>query len=292
MSNILITGGAGFLGSHVADALSDAGHKVTLLDRVASQFKRDDQQMLILDVTDPAAMAEVIPQYDVIFHFAGMADIGACMENPVQAVRLNIEATVQMLEIVRRNPIKRFVYASTAYVFSESGGVYRATKQSAENFLHLYNKMFGLDYTILRFGSLYGTRSDEGNAIYRFVRQALREAKIDYPGTGEEVRQFIHVKDAAQACVQILQEEFRNQEILLTGPDKMHYKELFLMISEILGGSVTVNCKGEAGDANHYFITPYNFTPKPGKKLLVNPFTDMGQGLLELVEDMYKAQQS
>lgn len=281
----LVTGGSGFLGSHVADALSDAGHEVTILDAMESQHLRPDQRMVVGDILDDELLASVSNGMDYIYHFAGLADIDECETRPADVAAVNILGTVRLLEACAH--VRRFVFASSAYVYSAAGSFYRSSKQACEAFIEDFHEQRGLPYTILRYGSLYGTRADERNSIHRLLRQALRDKRIAYHGTGEEVREYIHVEDAARISVQILDPVYENERIMLTGTEKMRYADLLQMIREMLRGEVAIDMLPSTRKA-HYTLTPYNFSPKPGKKLTANPHIDMGQGLLQCMAEIYE----
>ena len=284
---ILVTGGSGFLGSHIADALSDAAHEVTIFDIRKSPYLRPDQKMITGDILDQECLDKIVKNQDVIYHFAGIADIDECAAKPVDTTKYNILGTVQLLEVCRKAGIKRFVFASSAYVYSDSGSFYAASKQACETFIENFSKLYDLKYTCLRYGSLYGTRSDERNSIYKLVKQAVQYGKIVYRGTGEEVREFIHVQDAAQISVVILRPEFENQNIILTGAEKMRYIDLLEMIREMLGNKIKIEIL-PSERKEHYKITPYNFSPKLGRKMVHNPHIDMGQGLLQCMAEVYE----
>lgn len=289
--NILITGGSGFLGSHVADALSDAGHCVTIFDIHKSPYLRSDQTMLTGDLMDLDQLESCLQGMDVVYHFAGIADIDECKGRPVDTARINILGTVQLLESCRKVGVRRFVFASSAYVYSDAGFFYRSSKQACESFIENYAELFDLKYTCLRYGSLYGPRADERNSIYKLIRQAVKEGKIIYRGTGEELREFIHVQDAAQNSVKILAPEYENTYITLTGKEKMRYADLLDMIREMLGNKITIEIEPSTRKA-HYRITPYNFSPKLGLKLVNNPHVDMGQGLLQCIAELFEKMHS
>ena len=284
---ILVTGGSGFLGSHIADALSDAAHEVTIFDIRKSQYLRPDQKIIVGDILDQECLYKIVEDQEVVYHFAGIADIDECATRPVYTAKYNILGTVQLLEACRRAGIKRFVFASSAYVYSNSGSFYAASKQACETFIENFSELYGLKYTCLRYGSLYGKRADDRNSIYRLIKQAVQDGKIVYRGTGEEVREFIHVQDAAQISVAILQPGFENQHIILTGAEKMRYVELLEMIREMLGNKVEIEILPSERKA-HYKITPYNFSPKLGRKMVNNPHIDMGQGLLQCMAEIYE----
>lgn len=284
---ILVTGGAGFLGSHVADALSDASHEVTIFDVLKSPYLRPDQKMIVGDILDHEYLDKIVENQDVVYHFAGIADIDECAVRPVDTVRYNILGTVQLLESCCRVGIKRFVFASSAYVYSNSGSFYAASKQTCEAFIENFSKRYDIKYTCLRYGSLYGKRADSRNSIYRLIKQAIHDGKIIYHGTGEEIREFIHIQDAAQISVEILRPEFENQHIILTGVEKMRYIDLLEMIREMLENKIEIEILPSDRKA-HYKITPYNFSPKLGRKMVNNPHIDMGQGLLQCMAEIYE----
>jgi UDP-glucose 4-epimerase len=285
--NILITGGSGFLGSHVADALSDAGHRVIIFDIHESPYLRSDQKMITGDIMDINKIEQELHNIDVVYHFAGIADIDECKVKPIDTARINIMGTVQLLEACRKMDVHRFVFASSAYVYSDAGYFYRSSKQACESYIENYADLYSLKYTCLRYGSLYGPRADDRNSIYKLIRQALGAGKIIYHGTGDELREFIHVKDAAQSSVKILESDYENTYITLTGKEKMRYADLLDMVKEILGNKVSIEIKPSTRKA-HYKITPYNFSPKLGMKLVNNPHVDMGQGLLQCIGDYFE----
>lgn len=288
---ILVTGGRGFLGSHVADALSAAGHAVTLFDRQDSPWRRSDQHMIIGDVLDNRAVDDAVERQDVIYHLAALANIDTALHAPRETVEVNVLGTLNMLEAARRHETERFVFASSIYVYSNKGSFYRTSKQACENLLYDYQDRFGLDYTILRFGSLYGPRADRANFIYRALTQAMLEGRVDYPGTGEEIREYIHVCDAAAAAVDILDENYRNDIIHLTGRERMKTREVLEMIREIMGGNVNLSFK--SGDyMGHYMQTPYSYTPKLGRKLVRNAYIDLGLGLLDCLAELDRSQRT
>ena len=284
---VLVTGGSGFLGSHVADALSTSGHEVTIFDIAPSNYLKPNQKMITGDILDRDLLKSVIVDQQIVYHFAGIADIDEATEKPVETVKYNILGTTYLLEACRKNAIQRFIFASSAYVFSNSGYFYRTSKQACELLIENYYDLYGLKYTCLRYGSLYGDRANKRNSIYRLIRQAVYDGKIIYAGEGDEIREFIHVRDAAQSSVSILDAKFENQHIILTGAEKLTYNQLLEMINEIMGNNLQIEKKTSIRKA-HYKISPYNFSPKLGRKLINNPHIDMGQGLLNCMAEIYE----
>lgn len=282
---IIVFGGSGFLGSHVADALTEAGHEVTVFDLRPSDFLKPAQKMVIGDILNEELVREVITGQDIIFNFAGLADIDEAKTKPIETVKYNILGNTVLLEAARKEGIKRFVYASTIYVYSDSGSFYRCSKCACEMYIETYQKQYGLNYTILRYGTLYGTRADMRNSVYRFVTQAMLEGKITYPGNGDEIREYINVLDAAQASVEIIKDEFINQQVIFTGHYPMKISDLFTMIQEILKKDIEIIFQPKSMD--HYTITPYTFVPKLGKKYVKHYYVDMGQGLLLCMQEIF-----
>src|SRR5687768_4311005 len=124
-----VVGGSGFLGSHVADALVEAGHRVRILDRTPSQWLREGQEMIVGDILDPGVVERAISGCSVVYNFAAIADLDEALSLPVETVRVNVLGNVQLLEACRRHRVERYVYASTVYVHSREGGFYRCSKQ-------------------------------------------------------------------------------------------------------------------------------------------------------------------
>lgn len=285
---VIVYGGSGFLGSHVADALSDAGYQVRIFDRVPSPYLRPDQEMCLGDLLDEAAVVAAAEDCQFVYNFAGLADMDDAKDRPVDTVKLNILGNVHVLEAARRVQVKRYVFASTVYVYSEAGSFYRASKQASERFVEAYQERFGLDYTILRYGSLYGRRADMRNGIYRFLKQALQEHRITYSGSGDATREYIHVTDAARLSVKILEGDYENRHLVLTGQERMTVKNLMTMISEMVPGGAKIEF-AESRLYGHYVMTPYAFQPKIGHKLIATDHVDLGQGLLDCLAELHDA---
>jgi UDP-glucose 4-epimerase len=282
---VVVTGGSGFLGSHVADALSTAGHETVIFDIVPSPWLRPDQKMVVGSVLDRDAVAAATRGSETIYHLAAMADIGDSLEHPREAVEINVMGTINMLEAARAVGMRRFVFASSIYVYSNHGSFYRTTKQTCENLIHDYHERFDLDFTVLRFGSLYGPRADRANGVFQLLSQALKERRIDHYGTGDEVREYIHVRDAAAMSVDVLAQEFANQFIHLTGRERMTSRDMLGMINEIMGGDIKLNFRATS-PAGHYVQTPYNYTPRLGQRLMRTTYIDLGLGLLDCLQHM------
>ena len=282
----VVFGGSGFLGSHVADVLTERGYEVTIFDLKESSYAKENQRVVVGNILNGAAVAEVVRGADFVYHFAGLADLDDATTRPLETVQKNIMGTVTILDAAVQARVKRFVYASTIYVYSDLGGFYRCSKQAAELYVEEYHKRYDLSYTVLRYGSLYGPRTDDRNGVHRFLRQGLTEGRIRFAGSEDDVREYIHVRDAANLSADILSDTFRNQHIIITGHNPTKVVDLFSMIRQILNRDLTIEFVAAAHNS-HYKLTPYSFMPKIGNKLVSNCYVDMGQGLLECLHEIY-----
>ena len=283
-----VIGGSGFLGSHVCDHLTGAGYAVSILDRVVSPWLHSDQKMLVGDLLDEAMLDQSIAGCGVVYNFAAIADLDRALAAPIDTARVNVLGNVLVLDACRRHNVHRFVYASTVYVYSREGGFYRCSKQAAEHYVEEYQRTYGLDYTILRYGSLYGPRSDNSNGLFRIVQEAVEKGVIRYEGSPEAMREYIHVDDAARASVAALGPEFCNVSVVLTGQEAMRVSDLLQMLAEILGVTAPVEFV-EAHYEGHYVRTPYAYQPKLGRKYVPPLHVDLGQGLLQLIAEIQEA---
>jgi UDP-glucose 4-epimerase len=284
---VVVFGGSGFLGSHVADHLSEAGYDVYIYDLSSSKYLRTDQQMILGNILDREKIDEAIKGSKYVYHFAAIADIKEAMENPVEAVEVNVLSTVYILESCRKFHVERFIYGSTIYVYSDHGSFYRSTKQASELLIENYRDIYGLDHTILRYGSLYGPRANHFNFINRIIIQAIKEHKIVRKGNGNELREYIHIKDAARASVEILASDYANSNIMITGTKSMRVRDLLSMIKEIFNGKIEIEYTNDIIE-EHYNITPYTFKPRVAKKYQLNFYHDLGQGVLDQIYSNYE----
>jgi UDP-glucose 4-epimerase len=290
----IVFGGSGFVGSHVADALSAAGHEVTIFDLRPAQWQRAEQHFVAGDIGDVDAVSSAVAGQDLVYHFAGLADIAECRRRPRDTALVNVAGTVNILEAARAAEIRRFVFASSIYVGGESGSFYRVSKQACELYVEEYQRAHGLDYTILRYGTLFGPRADDTNSVHRYLRQAFEERRIVGYGTGDELREYIHVADAARLSVDVLADEFANEQVVLTGQHPLHFGEFLTLIKEIVGPDVEVELRApdEALEpaliyTGHYSVTPYTFRPRLARKLVSSYYIDLGQGLLDCLQEIH-----
>ena len=286
-NKILVTGSSGFIGSHVADVLEKEGYNLKLFDASPSKYKTKNQEEFIGDILKVDDVIAAMQGCDAVYHFAAQADIGASSDIPTRTITANIIGTQNVLEAARKHKVNRFLFASTIYVYSELGSFYRVSKQSCEKIIEEYQREFDIDYTILRYGSLYGPRANEFNVIRDYLTQALNNKKIVRRGDGKEVREYIHVEDAARLTVDALDEKYKNQHLIITGNQQIKVKELLIMIKEIFRGEIKIEF-GREEDLHHYEITPYNYKPQVAKKITPEMHYDLGQGLMDQIYDLEK----
>jgi UDP-glucose 4-epimerase len=286
MKKAVVVGGSGFIGSHVADHLSGAGYDVTIYDCSESQWRLSNQDIVIGDVLDAEKLNQTVVGADVVYNFAALADLNQALDEPLKTANINIIGNLNVMEACTAQAVNRFIYASTVYVHSREGGFYRCSKQASEAYIEEYQRVYKLDYTVLRYGSLYGPRADESNGLYQIIKTALDHGIVRYEGDVDAMREYIHVDDAARASIDILSSEFINESVVLTGQEPMRVLDMLKMLAEILGlgeSSVEVaDCKYHG----HYVRTPYSYQPKLGKKYIPPVHVDLGQGLLQVINEI------
>jgi UDP-glucose 4-epimerase len=284
---IVILGGSGFLGSHVADEFSKRGHKVTIFDKIKSKWIKPNQKMCVGNILNLKDLEKVIKGADAVYHFAALADLNEALKQPINSVMINILGTVMALNLCCKHNVKRFVHASTIYVNSEEGGFYRASKRAAEDYVEEYNKIYGLNYTIIRFGSLYGPRSDNTNGVKRILIDAIKNGRLSYSGSKKTVRRYIHVTDAAKGCVQSLKNKYKNRHIIITGKKEIKIKDLLNKVSRILDISKKINFKNRSS-TGHYETNPYTFRFKKGETFKYKTKVDIYKEILKIIKEIKK----
>lgn len=217
---ILVTGGAGFIGSHIVDACLAAGHDVVVIDDLSSgrrQWVSPEARLVELDIRDPRldrVFQEERPE--VVFHEAARANVRESMDQPLLYADVNVLGSLHVLECSRRHEVRKIVYASTGgAVYGEPRQLpvfedhpinpvdpYGASKHHVEHYLHLYRRNFGLQYTVLRYPNVYGPRQDpygEAGVVAIFAQQMLTGGQPTINGSGDQQRDFVHVSDVVSA---------------------------------------------------------------------------------------------
>ncbi len=289
MKKVVIFGGSGFLGSYVADELTRRNYDVTIADIQQSKYLQSNQKFEKVNVLDIENIKNIIEYTDIVYNFVAIANLDDAIHDPVNAININVMGNLNILEACKQNGnIERFVYASSAYALSNEGSFYGISKQSSEKLTEEYYKRYGLKYTVIRYGSLYGERASHNNYIYNLLKDAIQNGILLYKGDGEDLREYIHAADSAKLSVDILEDkQYENEHIILTGTERLKRLELLTMINEIMQNKLEVK---QISDNNmgHYKITPYSYHLTVAKKLVANPYIDLGQGFLECIQEIHK----
>ncbi len=292
MRKVIVFGGSGFLGSYVADELSNRGYDVTIADVRKSIYLKDSQKFVKCDILNLERVKKIVHGSDIVYNFAGLADLNVAINVPLQAIKLNVTGNLNILEACKEANIKRFVYASSAYAFNTKGSFYGISKHASEKLVEEFYNRYRLEYTIIRYGSLYGDRADSSNYIFKLLSSAIENKEIVLKGDENEAREYIHAADAARLSVNIVEDEqFINGHLILTGIEKLRRKDLFTMIQEILREPIKIK-RVDPNYLGHYKVTPYEYLPNSSKKLVANPFIDMGQGLVDCIKAIYAAKET
>lgn len=254
MAQVVVTGGSGFIGSHVVDALVDAGHRVTVIDhRVRPQ--RTDVGFEDVDLMDLSSVLAATKGAEHIFHLAAVSNVNYAFKYPLYSTALNVVGTAHILEAARINGAQRVHLASTVWVYNgapdgkaadetvpfyleSAGHIYTSTKMAAEMLCHNYAQLYKVPFTILRYGIPYGPRMREELLIPIFIKKALNGQPLTISGRGEQYRNFVYVRDMADAHVLAMKEQAVNQTYNLEGTRKVTVLEVAEGIKKVLGDDV------------------------------------------------------
>lgn len=259
---VLVTGGSGFIGSHVVDKLRDKGVEARVFDMVMPTFRRDIEfyQGSLLDLE---AIRMALNGIDAVYHLAAVADVKDVYNDPSYAESINVRGTINVLEAVRRSTgIKRVLYGSTTWVYSEVDAasvdertplqapahLYTATKIASEYYCQSYSRLYGIPVTILRYGIPYGPRARDGAVIPIFVRHALRGQPLTLAGDGLQFRKFVYVEDLAEGNVLALKSVAKDKIYNLDGNERVSIKGIAETIQKILGHVAIEHVPARPGD--------------------------------------------
>jgi UDP-glucose 4-epimerase len=286
---VIVFGGSGFLGGYVVNELIKRNYHVTVADLKRSPHI-SPSVFVECDILDAERVNAVVSSNtDFIYNFAGFANLDRAIEFPVKTLQLNVIGNANILEAARKIRLERYVFASSSYALSDKGSFYGISKLASEKVIDEYFKRYGLKYSIIRYGSVYSELEFDNNYIFNLIRKAILTNKIEHDGDGEEVREYIHASDASVLSVNIIEDDkYENEHLILTGFERMKRSELFEMIKEILNTDLEIILK-KNGYKHHYKLSPYSFHPLASKKLISNPFIDMGQGILECIKEVKRS---
>jgi UDP-glucose 4-epimerase len=245
---VLVTGGSGFIGSHVVDKLKDKGAEVRVYDMVIPTF-RDDIEYYQGSLLDRTALGMAMEGIDIVFHLGAIADVKEVYENPIYSESINTRGTINVLEASKNGGVLKLVYGSTIWVYSDTdkefvdesaplhapSHLYTATKIASEYYCQTYFKLYGLKTTILRYGIPYGPRARSRAVIPVFVRKALDNEPLTIAGDGSQFRNFVYVEDLAEGNVLGACKIADNKIYNLEGDVKISIKDIAETIKKILG---------------------------------------------------------
>lgn len=300
---IVVTGGAGFIGSHVVKILLDKGHKVVVLDNLSGSHQDavdKRAQLIIGDIKDPAQSRIALKGADAVIHLAGLIIVPESVKDPIKYCENNVIGTVSFLESMRAENVKKIIFSSSACVYGNPAKLpikedspvnpdnpYGASKASIEAFLQSFHAVFGFDVVILRYFNPYGPgelHNPETHAIPNFIKATLVKKPIPLYWKGEQVRDFIYIDDLAQAHVDVL--SLSGFEIFNIGTEKgIKVKDVVSEIFKITGYKVPIDDLGErAGDVPANFASSGKLKKAVGWKAKVN----LKEGLAKTL-DFYKS---
>jgi UDP-glucose 4-epimerase len=253
---IAVTGGSGFIASHVVDHLLADGNEVVVIDHRVRPH-RSDVQFEDIDILNLSALIQATKGCDYVFHLAAVSNVNYAHKYPVYTVDLNITGTTNVLEAARLNGIQRVFFASTVWVYTgtrgngsldedepfylpDAGHIYTSSKIASEMIIHNYWQLYQQSFTILRYGIPYGPRMREELVIPIFIRKALAGEPIIIQGDGSQYRNYVYVDDLARAHMLAMSARAENQVYNLEGSQKITITDVATTIDKVLGGGVRI----------------------------------------------------
>jgi UDP-glucose 4-epimerase len=229
--NILITGGSGFIGGHVVDALLKNKYQVTILD--LNQPKRKDVKFIKGSILDKSIIRSALKNINIVFHLAAVSDITKVKGIPLKTIETNILGTTFLLENARNVNIDRFVFAGSIYSYGTAGNLYTTSKTASELIIKNYKLIYGQKFTILRYATAYGPGNRKVDAVSIFVSRALKNLDLIIHGDGQQKRNYIYAEDLGYGSLAALKEKSTNKTITLAAKKNTKIIDLAKMIIKI-----------------------------------------------------------
>jgi UDP-glucose 4-epimerase len=260
---VLVTGGGGFIGSHVVDRLIERGITPRIFDLSASPYHSPlEVETFTGSITDPANLDLAMRDCDAVIHLAAVADVGHVLADPVLAEEVNTRGTLNVLEAACRAKVGRVVYGSTTWVYSDCAEqavdeetlipaprhLYTATKLAGETYCAGYAELYELESTVLRFGIPYGPRARAAGVVAKFTDLALEGKALTIAGDGSQCRSFIYVEDLAAGIVDSLAPEAANRTYNLSGDEVVTILEIAETVQAMTDGCEIVHTPPRPGD--------------------------------------------
>jgi UDP-glucose 4-epimerase len=261
---VLVTGGAGFIGSHVVDLLSAYGYTPRVFDLVPPPLDNRHVDWIVGDLLDRAALARAMHGCHTVIHLAAVADVGVVIADPARADAVNVGGTQNALETARLAGVDHFVFASTVWVYGGANGngraldedtplvlpthFYTATKLAGEMYCRSYAELYGLRQTILRFGIPYGPRSRAGAVVAAFVARARAGEPLVIAGDGMQSRQFVYVEDLAEGIVAAIGDFAPPGVYNLVGDESTSVREVADHVRQLVADVPVLHVEGRRAD--------------------------------------------
>ncbi len=260
---VLVTGGGGFIGSHVVDRLLEGGLTPRIFDLSASPYHSPlEVETFTGSITDPANLDLAMRDCDAVIHLAAVADVGHVHADPVLAEEVNTRGTLNVLEAACRAKVDRVVYGSTTWVYSDCTEqevdeetpipaprhLYTATKLAGETYCAGYAELFDLESTVLRFGIPYGPRARAAGVVAKFTDLAFEGKSLTIAGDGSTTRSFIYVEDLAAGIVAALAPEAAGRTYNLSGDEVVTILEIAERVQENTDDCEIVHTPPRPGD--------------------------------------------
>ena len=277
--NILVTGGSGFIGSHVVDKLVEAGHEVRVLD-IKKPYQANIE-FLEGDITSKEDVKKSLINIDTIYHIAAFSNIDLVKDHPLTTIEQNIMGTAYLLEECRLQKIKRFVFASSVYAYEERGHLYTTCKIASELLCKNYNTLYSLPYTILRYGTAYGPRSRRADVISLFVSRALNGENLIIRGSGEQKRHFTYVEDLALGSVAALKPVAENKTYSLAARQPASIKALAEVVQRMFNNKIAIEYDSSREDDYQEELADLD---KARNELGWEPEVDLEEGIRRYIE--------
>ena len=277
---ILVTGGSGFIGSHVVDKLIEAGHRVRVLDIRPPRY-RGDVDFVEGNITSRKDIQRSLVGVDIVYHIAAFSDINLVKANPLLTIQDNIMGTAYLLEECRQRSVKRFILASSYYVPGRRGHLYTTAKLASERLCQDYHTLYSLPYTVLRYGTAYGPRSRGDDVIASFVGQALRGENLLVYGSGQQERNFIYVEDLARGNVAALKSVAENRTYTLASEQAVSIKGLAEIVRHIFDDRISLEYRPSREEDYQGEILDWS---KSNRELCWEPRVGLEEGIRRYIE--------
>jgi UDP-glucose 4-epimerase len=259
---VAVTGGSGFVGSHVVDALLRAGHSVRVID--AKPPLQPDVEWAEIDMLDQDTLTDALKGAGPVFHLAAMADVNDVVADPALSVELNIVGTARVLEAGRRAAAGRIILSSTVWVYSASREmtvdedtlfdlntnrhIYATEKIASEMLCADYANLFGRPFTVLRYGIPFGPRMRSDLVIAAFIERAMRGEALKIDGDGSQERTFVYVEDLASAHPLALASAAENRTYNLEASEAITIRQLAETVGRLVGDTEVTFGPARPGD--------------------------------------------